>query len=184
MYSSVEKDNIVERCLDLGIQKYLTKPVKMKDFFELLHEGKSQIQERAGQTSFATENTIRVDPDKTILIAEDNSINMKLLSVMLLKTGVRVISAVNGDEAIIQFKENKVDLVFMDVHMPERDGFQATIEIRKMESPGKRVPIIALTAIAMPGDREKCIEAGMDDYLSKPFRKDDLYAVITKYLIP
>ena len=129
------------------------------------------------------DDTLNIEPGKTILIAEDNSINMKLLSVMLLKTGVQVISAVNGDEAVVQFKENKVDLVFMDVHMPERDGFQATRDIRQLETPGSRVPIIALTAIAMPGDREKCLEAGMDDYLSKPFRKDDLYAVIKKYLI-
>ena len=108
---------------------------------------------------------------------------MKLLSVMLLKTGVRVISAANGEEAVSQFRNNTVDLVFMDIHMPEKDGFQATREIRKTETPGTRIPIIALTAIAMPGDREKCMEAGMDDYLSKPFRKDDLYIVIRKYLL-
>jgi CheY-like chemotaxis protein len=102
---------------------------------------------------------------------------------MLLKTGVTVISANNGDEAIVQYQNNKVDLIFMDIHMPERDGFQATREIRKMENPEHRIPIIALTAIAMPGDRDKCIEAGMDDYLSKPFRKDDLYTLIRKYLM-
>ncbi|MCX6266728.1 MAG: PAS domain S-box protein [Bacteroidetes bacterium] len=183
MYSSVEKDNIIDKCKNLGIEKYLTKPVKMKDFFELLHEGKSKTHEKSNQTMINTENIFEVGPGKTILIAEDNSINMKLLSVMLLKTGVTVISAINGDEAIAQFKNNKLDLIFMDVHMPEKDGFQATKEIRKIELPGQRIPIIALTAIAMPGDREKCIDAGMDDYLSKPFRKDDLFALIKKYLM-
>ena len=183
MYSSVEKENIIQQCKDLGIQKYLTKPVKMKDFFKLLHDGKQSGQEKPGKTAPAKDDTLMVEPGKTILIAEDNNINMKLLSVMLLKTGVRVISAANGEEAVNQFRNNTVDLVFMDIHMPEKDGFQATREIRKTETPGTRIPIIALTAIAMPGDREKCMEAGMDDYLSKPFRKDDLYIVIRKYLL-
>ena len=183
MYSSIEKNNLLEKSKDLGIQQYLTKPVKMKDFYDLIHHGQLQKHEKSDQQSQTMDDTLNIEPGKTILIAEDNSINMKLLSVMLLKTGVQVISAVNGDEAVVQFKENKVDLVFMDVHMPERDGFQATRDIRQLETPGSRVPIIALTAIAMPGDREKCLEAGMDDYLSKPFRKDDLYAVIKKYLI-
>ena len=183
MYSSVEKDNIIQQCKDLGIQQYLTKPVKMKDFFKLLHEGKSHSKLKPGQQVTTRDESITIEPGKTILIAEDNNINMKLLTVMLLKTGVRVISAANGDEAIVQFRENKVDLVFMDIHMPEKDGFQATQEIRKTEAPGTRIPIIALTAIAMPGDREKCIEAGMDDYLSKPFRKDDLFIVLRKYLM-
>jgi CheY-like chemotaxis protein len=184
MYSSVEKENIFERCKDLGIDRYLTKPVKMKDFFDLLHIGNTQTNEQTSQSMPANENIFAIDPGKTILIAEDNSINMKLLTVMLLKTGVRVISAINGNEAIAQFINNKVDLIFMDVHMPEKDGFQATMEIRKIENPEQRIPIIALTAIAMPGDREKCISAGMNDYLSKPFRKDDLFEIIRKYLMP
>jgi PAS domain S-box-containing protein len=183
MYSSIERNNVVDRSNNLDIQQYLTKPVKMKDFFDLLHNQKPLAHEQPRQLSLAMEEIIKIESGKTILIAEDNSINMKLLSVMLSKTGVRVITANNGDEAIVQFKNNRIDLIFMDVHMPERDGLQATSDIRKMEEPGKRIPIIALTAIAMPGDREKCIEAGMDDYLSKPFRKDDLYAVIKKYLV-
>ena len=184
MYSSVEKENILESCKNLGIEQYLTKPVKMKDFFELLHHRKQTDDEKYGQPDSPSENRTPVAPGKTILIAEDNSINMKLLHVMLLKTGVEVITAVNGVEAVEQAKNNHVDLVFMDIHMPEQDGFQATRDIRKMESPESHIPIIALTAIAMPGDREKCLEAGMDDYLSKPFRKDDLFALIQKYLIP
>jgi len=184
MYSSVEKDNIIQRCKTLGVDQYLTKPVKMKDFFEILHQVGSRSYEKSTKSSSTNENMFTVEPGKTILIAEDNSINMKLLSVMLLKTGVMVITAINGDEAIVQFQSNRVDLIFMDVHMPERDGFEATREIRRIEDPEHRIPIIALTAIAMPGDREKCIEAGMDDYLSKPFRKDDLFAIVKKYLMP
>ncbi len=184
MYSSIERNNVITKSKDLGIARYLTKPVKMKDFFDLLHNEKNPVSDKPRQLSVINEDVFKIDSGKTILIAEDNSINMKLLCVMLSKTGANLITAVNGDEAIVQFQNNKVDLIFMDVHMPERDGFQATRDIRKMESPENRIPIIALTAIAMPGDREKCIEAGMDDYLSKPFRKDDLYNVIKTYLTP
>ncbi|MEI7725177.1 MAG: response regulator [Bacteroidota bacterium] len=184
MYSSIERNNVIEKSKELGIEKYLTKPVKMKDFYDLLHHEKNPLHDEPRQLAISIEDAILVGPGKTILIAEDNNINMKLLSVMLMKTGVKIITATNGDEAIVEFRNNKVDLIFMDVHMPERDGLQATRDIRKMENPEKRIPIIALTAIAMPGDREKCMEAGMDDYLSKPFRKDDLYTVIKKYLIP
>lgn len=184
MYSSVERNNIIEKSKDLGIQQYLTKPVKMKDFFDLLHFGKLHSHEKKDQSIQAMEEPNQVDSGKIILIAEDNLINTKLLSVMLLKTGVQVITAINGEEAISQFMENKIDLIFMDVHMPEKDGFQATREIRGLEAPGSHIPIIALTAIALPGDREKCIDAGMDDYMSKPFRRDDLYAIIKKYLLP
>ena len=119
-----------------------------------------------------------------VILWADDEIDLLKPHIMFLKDkGYDVLTTNNGDEAIVQFKNNRIDLIFMDVHMPERDGLQATSDIRKMEEPGKRIPIIALTAIAMPGDREKCIEAGMDDYLSKPFRKDDLYAVIKKYLV-
>jgi CheY-like chemotaxis protein len=72
----------------------------------------------------------------------------------------------------------------MDVHMPFKDGFQATRDIRQFEGENRHTPIVALTAIALPGDREKCLESGMDNYLSKPFKKDDLFSVLATYLKP
>jgi PAS domain S-box-containing protein len=182
MFSSIEKEQIHEMGDKVGIDYYLTKPVKMKDLFELL-----QIKTEKTEHPFvnrADENTFEIGlkPGKTILIAEDNNINLRLLTVMLTKAGANVITAINGAEAVSRFKDNKVDLIFMDIHMPELDGFQATKLIRENEKGKKHTPIIALTAIALTGDREKCLENGMDDYISKPFMKEDLVNILLKYL--
>jgi PAS domain S-box-containing protein len=182
MFSSIEKEQIREMGDKVGVDYYLTKPVKMKDLFDLL-----QIKTEKTEHPFvnrADENTfsIGIKPGKTILVAEDNNINLRLLTVMLTKAGANVITAINGAEAVSRFKDHKVDLVFMDIHMPELDGFQATKLIREYEKGKTHTPIIALTAIALAGDREKCLENGMDDYISKPFMKEDLANVLLKYL--
>ena len=182
MYSSIEKEHIHEMGEKLGIDYYLTKPVKMKDLLALLQIKQETTTEQVKITGNVTRNEMMLKPGKTILIAEDNSINMKLLSVMLMKVGATVITAVNGAEAVTRYKNNTVDLVFMDIHMPELDGFQATHLIREAEIGKKHTPIIALTAIALTGDREKCLESGMDDYISKPFMKEDLFKILRKYL--
>ncbi len=91
----------------------------------------------------------------------------------------------NGEEALVAAQQQRYDLVLMDCQMPEVDGFAATREIRKRESAGpasRRLPIVALTANALKGDRERCLEAGMDDYLSKPIGRDELRAMLAKYL--
>ena len=182
MYSSIEKEHIHEMGEKLGIDYYLTKPVKMKDLLELLQFKKQNTTDSVMETKDSVHFETQLKPGKNILIAEDNIINLKLLSVMLIKAGVNVITAINGAEAVAQFKNNPVDLIFMDVHMPELDGFQATKLIREAETGIKHTPIIALTAIALAGDREKCLENGMDDYISKPFMKEDLFKVLRKYL--
>jgi CheY-like chemotaxis protein len=103
------------------------------------------------------------------LVAEDNVINQKLAVALLSKMGHRVRTATNGIEAVKALGEEQYDLVFMDVQMPELDGFGATKKIRELEAAtGAHVSIIAMTAHAMAGDRERCVAAGMDDYLSKP----------------
>ncbi len=103
---------------------------------------------------------------------------------MLVETGAKILTAINGAEAIKCYKNNTVDLIFMDVFMPVLDGFEATEIIRKNEE-GKSMHtiIVAITANAMIGDREKCIAKGMDDYLSKPFKIEDLYKMVRKYLL-
>ncbi len=117
-----------------------------------------------------------------ILLAEDNEINQRIIQYSLTNAGFEVEIAGNGQEAINKYSENDYDLVLMDVQMPILDGFEATAHIREMESAiglnSGRVPIVALTANAMKGDREKCLEAGMDEYLSKPFTPDDLLNII------
>jgi CheY-like chemotaxis protein len=119
-----------------------------------------------------------------ILLAEDNLINQKLAINILRKSGYLGDIAVNGREAIAALKTVAYDLVLMDVQMPEMDGFEATRIIRAPESGviNSRVPIIAMTAHAMKGDRERCLEAGMDDYISKPISPKDLLEKITRWI--
>ena len=116
-----------------------------------------------------------------VLLAEDNAINQKLAIRLLEKMGCRVDVAANGIEAVQMSAQVPYSLILMDCLMPEMDGFDATRQIREREAGGRRIPIVALTANAMAGDRERCLDAGMDDYLSKPFRADDLRAVFSRF---
>ncbi len=115
-----------------------------------------------------------------ILIVEDMKANMVLLSTILKKLGVTVSTAVNGKEAVEKFEESDFSMIFMDCQMPEMDGFEATQKIRKITSK-PQCPIVALTANAMQGDKDKCLAAGMDDYLNKPLRKDKLIEAIERW---
>jgi signal transduction histidine kinase/ActR/RegA family two-component response regulator len=118
-----------------------------------------------------------------ILIAEDNPVNQKLLRLMLEMNGHKVQVTGDGKEAVAVFQSEKVDLVLMDVQMPGMNGFEATATIRELEkATGKHVPIIAVTAHVMPGYKEECLKAGMDNYLSKPFRMQELFAIIEETL--
>jgi CheY-like chemotaxis protein len=117
-----------------------------------------------------------------VLLAEDNSINQKLGIRLLEKNGSRVLLAVNGEQAVELAQREKPDVILMDVQMPECNGLEATQRIREWESTaGGRIPIIALTAHAMTGDRERCLAAGMDDYLPKPLRLDELTAKLQEW---
>ncbi len=119
-----------------------------------------------------------------ILVAEDNAVNQRLVKRMLEKMGHLVDIAADGYQAVTLAMANPYDIVIMDCSMPEMDGYQATAEIRRLNKEGalRRIPVIALTANALPEDRERCLAAGMDDYLSKPIARDDLHAMLEKYL--
>jgi CheY-like chemotaxis protein/HPt (histidine-containing phosphotransfer) domain-containing protein len=119
-----------------------------------------------------------------LLLAEDNFVNQKLAVTVLQKRGHQVTVANDGVEALSLLERESFDLVFMDVHMPNMGGFEATSEIRRREKAHglPRIPIVALTALAMTGDREKCLEAGMDAYLTKPISARDLFTVLTQLL--
>ncbi len=126
-------------------------------------------------------------PDRTlrILLAEDNAVNQKFAVRTIEKAGHTVVVANNGRDAVDAWQREPYDVVLMDVQMPEMDGFQATGRIRELEQEhGKeqRTPIIAMTANAMKGDRERCLEAGMDGYVSKPVKRSTLFAEIEKVL--
>jgi two-component system, sensor histidine kinase and response regulator len=114
-----------------------------------------------------------------ILLVEDNVINQEVAMFILTKKGYNVLIANNGEEAVTMAEKEEIDLLLMDVQMPRMNGYQATEKIREMElNTGFRKPIIGLTANAMKGDKEKCLQAGMDAYLTKPIIKEELYRLI------
>jgi CheY-like chemotaxis protein len=117
-----------------------------------------------------------------VLVVEDNIVNQKVAVHMLEKLGCRVDVVANGREALDTLIQCPYDLVFMDCQRPEMDGYAATVAVREREQQtGSRIPIIAMTANAMPGDRETCLEAGMDDYVSKPVQAAELLAMLQKW---
>ncbi|MCP4116138.1 MAG: response regulator [Desulfobacteraceae bacterium] len=120
-------------------------------------------------------------PGIRVLLAEDNPLNQMVAVEVLKHFGCVVEICPNGREAISMFRKNDYDIVLMDVHMPVMDGFEATGQIREIEGDDSHMPIVAMTALAMKGDMERCIEVGMDDYIAKPIRKHALYSVLEKY---
>jgi CheY-like chemotaxis protein len=121
-------------------------------------------------------------PDAKILVADDYPINLELTKEMLELMECKIDTAENGIEALELCKKNSYDIVFMDVQMPDMDGYTATKKIREIENGDKHTIIIAITANALTGDKEKCTEAGMDDYLSKPIKGEGLEGMLVKYL--
>ena len=154
----------------LGCSGYLLKPVKQS----LLREALVTVlgQEQVGDSTVHLVTRHFLSEQKRqgmrILLAEDNPVNQKLAVVLLQKAGFSVDVVDNGLQAVARVKEGKYNAVLMDVQMPEMDGLEATMHIRQEAKPGEHIPIIAMTAHALKGDRERCLEAGMDDYVSKP----------------
>lgn len=118
-----------------------------------------------------------------VLVAEDNYINQKLISKLLSKKGYNALIVEDGSKALEALSKGDFHIVLMDIQMPVMDGYQATQAIREKEQgTGSHIPIIGITAFAMESDRKKCFDIGMDDYLSKPFNKEDFYRIIEKHL--
>ncbi|MGH9660395.1 MAG: response regulator, partial [Bryobacteraceae bacterium] len=118
---------------------------------------------------------------RRVLLAEDNAVNQKVASRILEKLGCQVEIAANGADAVRMCSSRAFHLVLMDCQMPEMDGYAAAAEIRRLENGSRRTPIVALTAHALPNDRQECLDAGMDDYLAKPFDADALRSVIDRW---
>jgi PAS domain S-box-containing protein len=174
----------VARCEQLGVAAYLLKPIKQSELFDAVADalGLAALADEPRQTPAEEEppplRRLR------ILLAEDSVVNQKLAVGLLERHGHEVTVANNGLEAVAAFDARDFDLVFMDVQMPEMDGFEATATIREKEkTTGTHVPIVAMTAHAMKGDRERCLEVGMDGYIAKPIRGkgvlDTIRAVIS-----
>jgi PAS domain S-box-containing protein len=174
----------IARCRKLGIDHYLIKPVGQSELFEaiistitLKKTKEAPLQPSEAAPADSTFQSL------SILLAEDNPVNQKLATKLLEKRGHRVQVAGGGQEAVALCAQQKFDVILMDVQMPLMDGFQATALIREQERGHRRTPIIALTAHAMKGDRERCLKAGMDGYISKPIRSAELFdAISTVYL--
>ena len=180
MLSSVGNQGDGIRCRELGVASYLTKPVRQSLLLEAMLSVLAATDRPLAQPVVVTRHTINeARRSLRILVAEDNAVNRLLVTALLGKRGHTTRTVVNGREAIAAVTEEAFDIVLMDVQMPEMDGLQATAAIRKLESvTGAHVPIIALTAHAMKGDREICVAAGMDEYLSKPINATQLFALI------
>jgi CheY-like chemotaxis protein len=121
-------------------------------------------------------------PGLSVLLVEDNPVNQRVAQLMLQGLGVRVTTAADGNQALAHVDAERFDVILMDCQMPELDGFEATARIRARGDDRAKTPIVALTANAMNGDRERCLAAGMDEYLSKPFNKRALSEAIGRCL--
>ena len=182
------------RVMESGFSAYLVEPVSPSQLFDALSmlwgaQAGGTAPELITRHTIAESRAIKAAPWKdkgrlspvSVLIVEDNLINQKMAVRMLEKMGYHVDVAANGLEAMKRVKQSAYDLIFMDCQMPEMDGYEATAEIRRHERDSQHTPIIAMTAHTMQGDREKCLRAGMDDYIAKPIKKESLTGIIQKW---
>jgi signal transduction histidine kinase/DNA-binding response OmpR family regulator len=192
MLSSATQAGDAARCRALGIAGHLTKPVKQSDLLDAIMDALSRdeggrMRDESGPTSVRTHPSSLIPHPSMrplrVLLAEDNMVNQKLAVRLLEKLGHRVTVAGTGRAALDLLDREPFDLALMDVQMPEMGGFEATAELRERErATGAHLPVIAMTAHAMKGDRERCLAAGMDGYVSKPIRTSDLVAAIEAVL--
>ena len=175
------------RCEELGVSAYLLKPIRQSELREAIARilGAKELE---GAVPLITRYSLKGSQDPSVslrvLLVEDNLVNQRLGMRLLEKRGHSVVVAGNGRETLTAFERGGFDLILMDLQMPEMDGFEATTAIREWEkASGNRVPIVALTAHAMKGDREKCLAAGMDGYLTKPIRPAELDDILNIYMV-
>jgi two-component system sensor histidine kinase/response regulator len=180
------------RSRNSGIAAYLSKPVRQSQLFDCLisvmskpagTEETTQVTSSTLVTKHSLQEAGRMS-HKLILLAEDNIVNQKVALRQLQKLGYRADAVANGSEAIEALTRIPYDLVLMDCQVPEMDGYEAATEIRRLEVAGRHIPIVAMTAHALTGDREKCLAAGMDDYLTKPVKSGELDRVLGFFLNP
>jgi two-component system sensor histidine kinase/response regulator len=184
MLTSVDSLGRVANCPELGWSAYLTKPVKQSQLLDTILEaiGRSAAANKSAQSQ--PEERRRLPAvSLRILLVEDNDLNAHLAKVLLEHSGHRVVAAESGEAALDCLAREDFDIVFMDVQMPGMDGFETTAAIRA-DPAWAHLPIIAMTAHAMKGDRERCLAAGMNDYVSKPLRMEEVSAAIERQLEP
>ena len=177
MLSALETSLFQHQADQTGLFHLLTKPVKIYELYGLLCS--LFMKEKQTETSLITVPIIKkFGESSVVMVVEDDPINMMLITEVLRKMGFRILKAENGRRALEILPHHRPELIFMDVNMPELDGFATTRLIRQMPEPHRSIPIIALTADAMQGDKERCIESGMNSYVSKPFRLEEIESVL------
>jgi CheY-like chemotaxis protein len=176
--SSAHPDHL-QRCEELEVAGHLMKPIKQSELYDAICMSLgSAVPRDGGEETDRSAQKMELSPLR-ILLAEDSLVNQKLAIGLLEKHGHSVVVANNGKEAIVALASHQFDVVLMDVEMPGMDGLEATAVIRlKERQTGEHMPIIAMTAHAMKGDRERCLEAGMDDYVSKPICAQHLFDIL------
>ena len=186
MLTSAGHRGDADHCQKLGVSAYLLKPIRQSELREAIARVLG-AREQDGAISLITRYSLQNAPDSTsflrVLLTEDNAVNQRLAVRLLEKRGHHVVLAGNGREALAALEKENFDLVFMDLQMPEMDGFEAVAALREKEkSSGAHQPVIALTAYAMKGDQERCLAGGMDGYLSKPISPQELDEILRSYL--
>lgn len=181
LQSSSDDQKIIQVCKELGVRHKLIKPIKLQDFYQTL--SRLHVKEEP-KSSMEEESITQKDVPFKILIAEDNTINMLLAETIIKRSypNAILIKAKNGLEAFEYCKKEMPDIILMDVQMPEMNGYEATRSIRDI-SEASQVPIVALTAGNVKGEREKCLEAGMNDFVVKPVIEDTLKEIFKKWLL-
>jgi two-component system, sensor histidine kinase and response regulator len=170
------------RSRQLAVAAYLSKPVARSQLLTAIQRALGHASAKLERPIITPSSLRQPGPGVRILLAEDNKVNQRVAVRMLEKNGHRVVVAGNGREALAVLEREDFDLVLMDVQMPEMSGLEAAERIREKEgSSGRRLPIVAMTASAMLGDEEKCLQAGMDGYISKPVRAEELAALVETY---
>ncbi len=181
LFTSVSEAGLVSRARDAGFDQVMQKPVRQSELPEVIaHALQRQPVAGAEAATAGPGQASRMDGMRVLLV-EDNPVNQELAMALLELMGCRVTLAGNGREAVEATRRERFDVALMDCQMPEMDGYEATRTIRAEESAGQHLPIIAMTANVMEGDRENCLACGMDDFLPKPYRQTDIKAILLRW---
>lgn len=182
LFNSDEDGSLNRICIENGVRQLILKPVNSP----LLMSALSQIKDLTNDDIFISnfDQVSTTSNTKTVLIVDDNKVNVLLAKAILKKLlpEANIVEANDGNEAVEVYKSTNPDIVFMDVQMPLMNGYEAATAIRLLETADKRTPIIALTAGTVLGEKARCVDAGMDDYVSKPFVKEAIIKVLSDWL--
>jgi CheY-like chemotaxis protein len=185
LHSTINDSELIAACSELDVEYNIAKPITSEQLYYLLNtSGKSA---KLSENDIPEDNLAEFEKHScTILIAEDNPLNQVLIRTLVQKIlpKAQIIVAEDGAKAVDCYLKQKPDLILMDIQMPVQSGLEATEKIRKMEGTNQNVPIIALTARALMGEKEECLQSGMNDYLTKPIIFEHFKDMLGRYLRP